>query len=230
MSRYREDLMSEKHVMALHPEGSGWEATGDALAGQIEWEPANSGGAQGQRQRMVLAKGRVIIRRTLGAWLPIMLIGLLCCSLVALMLKEVVDPSLSTARRTGGLVLYALMLPVFILPLRTLLKRTRGMAFDKAGGRYFRAARYRHLEKSPASEQGRLGDIHALQVITEELSAKDSDGFREYWRSHELNLVLHSGERIHVMEHPHGREMREAAVALGEWLAVPVWMLSAGIE
>ena len=68
-----------------------------------------------------------------------------------------------------------------------------------------------------------LNRVHAIQLIEEWNSGSDSAYF-----SYELNLVLKTGERIHVVDHGDSNQMRVDAQVLGEFLNVPIWDIISG--
>lgn len=63
-----------------------------------------------------------------------------------------------------------------------------------------------------------IGEIHALQIISERCSGKNSSYY-----SYELNLVLNDGRRINVIDHGNVGRLREDAQRLSHILGVPVW-------
>lgn len=63
-----------------------------------------------------------------------------------------------------------------------------------------------------------LSKVHAIQLIDEKLS-----GSNNHYYSYELNLVLKSGERVHVVDHGNRHQIQSDAEALGKLLNVPIW-------
>ena len=65
-----------------------------------------------------------------------------------------------------------------------------------------------------------LADVHAIQLIQEWVKgSKRSPSFYSY----ELNLVLNSGKRVHVIDHGKLKKIREDANHLAQFLNVPLW-------
>jgi hypothetical protein len=92
---------------------------------------------------------------------------------------------------------------------------TRPIVFDLDRGMFWKGW-------SPAAGPGRasieLARVHALQVITERCTGKNSSYY-----SYELNLVLDDGSRINVVDHGNlGRVLRDGA-AVAAFLDVPFW-------
>lgn len=91
--------------------------------------------------------------------------------------------------------------------------------FDKRKGFFWKGRKepdagsdWRHLKHC-----ARLGEIHALQLITEQIKGKSS------YSSYELNLVLNDGRRINVVDHGGKDRIRADAAALAKFLNKPLW-------
>lgn len=63
----------------------------------------------------------------------------------------------------------------------------------------------------------RLGEIHALQIVAEQIKGKSS------YSSYELNLVLKDASRINVVDHGSKEKIREDAAELAAFLDRPLW-------
>ena len=63
-----------------------------------------------------------------------------------------------------------------------------------------------------------LSSIHALQLLSEFIS-----GSKSSYYSYELNLVLHEGSRINVVDHGNLERLRSEANTLSQFLDKPVW-------
>jgi hypothetical protein len=72
------------------------------------------------------------------------------------------------------------------------------------------------LERGDSSAP--LSSIHALQLLSEFVS-----GSKNSYYSHELNLVLHDGSRINVVDHGNLERLRGDASMLSQFLGKPVW-------
>lgn len=70
----------------------------------------------------------------------------------------------------------------------------------------------------PEARAGRLSDIHAVQILRERCHSKQGP----FW-SHELNLVLRDGRRIHVVDHADAAALRAEAQRLAAWLKCALW-------
>ena len=66
-------------------------------------------------------------------------------------------------------------------------------------------------------------DVHALQLLDEQVTSTDSDNRASEYISYELNLVLKNGKRVSVMDHGDEKEIKRSAKQLSEFLSVPVW-------
>ena len=68
-----------------------------------------------------------------------------------------------------------------------------------------------------------LSSIHALQLLSEFIS-----GSKNSYYSYELNLVLHDGSRINVVDHGNLERLRSDASTLSQFLGKPVWDATRG--
>ena len=66
----------------------------------------------------------------------------------------------------------------------------------------------------------KLNDIHALQIIPENISG---DSGTKGYCSYELNIVTKDASRINVVDHGAIQSIRDDAQTLAEKLGVPVW-------
>jgi hypothetical protein len=85
--------------------------------------------------------------------------------------------------------------------------------------------RNRGRESDPLLRAGLpLKAVAAIQICTDLVVSKDSDGARTSQPSWEMNLVLRSppGHRIHLMEHGNEPALRDDARQLAELLGVPL--------
>src|SRR5689334_7608503 len=77
-----------------------------------------------------------------------------------------------------------------------------------------------------SANQCRLGgrvmpysEIHAIQIVPELVSGDESAD----WLSYELNLVLHDGTRLNVVDHSKADVIRSEAQLLADHLRCKVW-------
>lgn len=125
----------------------------------------------------------------------------------------------------GAGLLFAIFESVCMLPF--------GLIFGGVGYVLLRSALQpmvfdRHLEahwvgRTPPDAPGAILDlttVRALQLVPEYIRGDDdSAGYHSY----ELNLVLHNGERHHVVDHGKREALKADAVRLGVFLCRPVW-------
>jgi hypothetical protein len=64
----------------------------------------------------------------------------------------------------------------------------------------------------------KLEDVHAIQLLREYCRGNKSSYY-----SYELNLVLHDGRRVNVVDHGKHSQILDEARMLSECLEVPVW-------
>lgn len=200
--------------------------TDDPLASKIDWSPAASGGANFRTQKLDKdSSSRLLIKATIGAQLfsfVFMLPGL--AGLVAgAPYHFFVTGDLGTGFffiAWGGIFFGAgfLMWRHF----------SRGYVFDKRAGRYFKG-KQAESSRAPSDEnQGRLQDIHALQMLTERVTSNSKNGGSSSYNSYEINLVLKNGARLNVMDHGNKTDIEDNAKEIAVFLGVPIWRASYG--
>jgi hypothetical protein len=91
--------------------------------------------------------------------------------------------------------------------------------FDKQRGLFWKS-RVTPSNSTAATEPNYviLDQIHALQMISEHCSGNKSSFY-----SYELNLVLHDGRRVNVVDHGNRRRLLEDATTLSTFLCRPLW-------
>ena len=93
------------------------------------------------------------------------------------------------------------------------------IVFDKDRGLTWRGRDPRDRTSDERNEDicFRLEEIVALQLLAERVQVK-----RSSYLSHELNLVLRSGERLNLVDHVREKILVDEAETLGHFLDVPV--------
>ncbi len=97
---------------------------------------------------------------------------------------------------------------------------TAPIVFDTRQGYFWkgRTAPHHVPNRAVIKDLAEIGEIHALQIISEYCSGKNSS-----YQSYELNLVLRDARRINVIDHGSPERLREDAGKLSQFLGVPVW-------
>lgn len=94
--------------------------------------------------------------------------------------------------------------------------------FDKTKELFWRGRRIPNMKKKKRVSS--LKDIHALQLISKRTRTdRASSGTNFKYVSFELNLILHSGRRLHVVCHGHKESMTADALKLSGFLNKPIW-------
>ena len=185
----------------------------DAVAQATEWDPLISGGSTFRTRHIKKMNGglyRVI--PTVGSYFFVLLFGVLGAG--ASILSYFVSGESLVAAAIAAVIGLAFLF-VSVLMGRLMLTP---FTFDLDMGSYYRGKSYDPFEKQDESRFGSLKQIHALQIVYEDISTNDSKG-----SSYELNLVLKSTTRVNVMDHGSLKKLREDAQRLSEILNVPVW-------
>lgn len=189
----------------------------DPVAERTDWTPAAPGGITARTHRLVkVSPVRLELRLTHEAWrfcLVFVFLGAL--ALVA-----------SVGSISGT---FAKMLPVWpflvagvvftgagIILYRSL---SRPRVFDMQDLWYWRGKRPEHREAvEQCVDSAPLDEVHAIQILHEECQAKEAT-----FSSYEINLVLHDGRRVNVVDHGALSHIRRDARSIADLIGVPVW-------
>jgi hypothetical protein len=197
---------------------------GDPLAERTDWAPAKGGGASfGTHKLVPVGSFRLEFRPTGGA---LAFYGVFLVAGVATLVgMSIVGFSGGASPLADGRVL-PLMVPtivglVFTVAGGGMLRwGSAPIVFDKSRGAYWRGrvAPHEMSNRHGHKETADLDEIHALQLISERCTSKDSSYY-----SYELNLVLHDATRINVVDHGNKNALQEDAETLGAFLGIPIW-------
>lgn len=192
----------------------------DPVALQTAWGPAKGGGANFRTHRLVTVDhSRLEFKATAGA-----VVFYLLFLLVGLGVTLGIPAARLAAGDSLGLTTDTLM-PLLIGLLFALVGGamlyygTAPIVFDTRQGCFWKGRQ----GPEPVSDQSRLKnmtrleEIHALQIISEYCSGKNS------YYSYELNLVLKDGQRLNVVDHGNLARLREDANKLAQFLGRPLW-------
>lgn len=189
----------------------------DPLAQKTGWGALSSQSTNIKSHEMAISAERARTKRAGDLWLFFSLFGGigLCLLLAAGWLWR------------DGNWLAAIAIGVFAMVLlnicRQMFFRKKRFVFDKRTGLYSCGAwPYDELDRGA---RGALSDIHALQLIPKRVGRKSDPSIHNF-DSFELNLVLHDGYRINVLDHGHQDGMKESAQQLSEFLDKPLWTAS----
>ena len=192
----------------------------DPIAMQTEWRPLKSGGANFKTHKLVeVGYHRLEFRATVFARIFCMIFLFVGLAVLFFFGLKTIDwqnltsnfesalPSLFglVFAAVGGLLLYFMTKPI---------------VFDKTHGYYWkgRIEPTQTYEQSAKKKSAPLSDIHAIQIISEHVSSSKSSYY-----SYEINLILHDGTRLNVVDHGKLSSIREDAQKLSAFLGVPVW-------
>lgn len=193
--------------------------TDDPLASKVSWQPLVGGGSSFRTHRLRETDGRLCVRRTWGgmAFACVFAIPGTLAVLAALPVALAVSDK---GWLVGGFLL--LWGAGFGGAGWFMLLGGKPLTFDARAGVYYRGKAYVHGAGLAGDQQGFIGRIHALQLVSERLTSSGRN--RSSFTSHELNLVLDDGERVNVMDH--GGDVEACARKLADFLDVPVWKAS----
>lgn len=195
-------------------------ALNDPVALLTAWSPAKGGGASFRTHRLVTVDhSRLEFKATAGAVvfsLLFLLVGLgVALGIPAARLAADDSPWL-----TGELLMPMLIGLLFAGVGGALLYfGTAPIVFDLRRGCFWKGRQDPALlfDQRGVKNFAQLPDIHALQIISEYCSGKNS------FYSYELNLVLRDGSRVNVVDHGNLAALREDGGKLARFLGRPLW-------
>ena len=192
----------------------------DPLALQIEWTPANPGGANFKTHTLIeVDSHRIELRVSIGAKLFysfFLFAGL--AVLIGFSAKNISSGEFSFDMNT--------MIPLFIGLVFALVGGglffggTRPIIFDKHCSCFWKGRKSPNevFNNETIKECAKFENIHALQLISEHCRGNKSSYY-----SYELNLILNDGSRMNVIDHGNKKELEEDAMTLSAFLDKPVW-------
>lgn len=185
----------------------------DPVAAKVSWNPARRGGANFRTHKLRVTPALISVERSKGmiAFGSVFVLG------------GVIPIAIGISIALNGGWLAAIFCVVFGGLFAAVgifsLSSKELLTFDRVHGVYFRGGAYAPHARPDRQRQGRLADIHALQLISETVSGSKGGSFTSY----ELNVVFGDGERMNVMDHGDGDEIESSAKQLAAFLGVPVW-------
>lgn len=99
----------------------------------------------------------------------------------------------------------------------------KSRVFDLENGYFWREQKSPNTNEGTTSNQCRIKDIHAIQLIQEEIQKSAGSNGNSSYYSFEMNLVLENAERVNVVDHGSLSRIRKDTDKLSEFLHVPVW-------
>lgn len=219
-----EKMMQKLSMMTATPVPFDPARFGDPVALQTEWTPAKRGGSSFRTHRLITAgPTRVEFRASAGAkvfYLLFFLVGLGVFAALAASWFSGAEGSFDM-----GLLIPLLLSLIFMAVGGYLFSTgTAPVVFDKGRGVFWKGRRGPDEAMDSRSTAGfvRLDHVHALQLVAEYISGKNS------YYSYELNLVLADGKRVNVIDHGNLDRIQADAKALSLFLGKPLWDATIG--
>ncbi len=194
----------------------------EPVAQKTSWAPLKGGGASFKTHRLQVTQDRIRVRRTAG--LVLFALAFAGPGLGAALVGAPYQIFFRNAPLTG--LFFVLWGGIFGGVGILILAAGRPLTFDRVLGSYYRGKAAAPDRAPERTRQGVLSDIHALQILSEQVSSSSRNGSSRSYTSYELNLVFPDGERLNVMDHGSRESIDESARTLGEFLGVPVWVAS----
>ena len=188
----------------------------NSLATKTEWSPMVPGGIQSRTRNLIYISDHRLEFVASGSsiWSAI---GFLSVGLIILITAIIgLD---GTPDSKGGIILSAICgLPLIVLGAWTFFYTGQPIVFDTSKELFWFGV-YPPKEVDHVTSCF-LADVHAIQLIEEWV--KGSKSVPSYY-SYELNLVLNSGKRIHIIDHGKLTAIRKDANHLAKFLNIPLW-------
>lgn len=232
---------------------------GDPIAELTDWAPNQEGGSSFRTHALVqVDDNRIEFKGTGcvllivgGCFLPLGLM-VIAAGVFGVMIGIGEDALNDKLINTGiglFLVVFGILLTAAMI-WALIWSRTR-FVLDKQYGSLWKGKHKLLAENSKSGQDGDrtrvpLEQVYAVQIISEYVESSRSlsyllnkdertaDSERERMRqsfySHELNLVLQTGERITVTDHGNYEILQEQAQAVANFLAVPLWNVNTKIR
>jgi hypothetical protein len=197
----------------------------DPVAAQTQWTPLEGGGANFCTHALVqVSAHRIEFRALTGAkvvcLIPVFL-GLAFTCLISFFYQDII-----TSAGTGAAIFFLTFGMAFVVGgLYLLYVSTAPIAFDRQLGLFWKGRKKPEEVANIQSLKGfvELAHIHALQLIAEYIKSSRGDTSSRPYHSYELNLVLHDGQRVNIIDHGHLEKIRAQGRALSEFLEKPLW-------
>ena len=219
-----EKLMQKLRMLTAAPVPFDPARFGDPVALQTQWTPAKRGGSNFRTHTLITAgPTRVEFRASAGAKVFYLLFFLVGSGvLVALSAAWFWGDAGSFNR--GFLIPLLLGLIFMVLGAYMFLTGTAPIVFEKGRGVFWKGRKGpdEAMDSRKAADFVRLDTVHAVQLIAEYISGKNS------YYSYELNLVLKDGNRVSIIDHGNLDRIREDARALALFLGKPLWDATIG--
>ncbi len=184
----------------------------------MEWSPLKRGGTNFRTHRLISVEPDVMtFKATTGArvfYSLFLLFGIVPSVFAFVSLMKYGDPT-----RAEVLIPAAFGSVFGLVGFFLFWFGTRPIVFDRNRGYFWKGRKdpdavWSHDELKHFAE---LKDVCGLQIIAENVKS-DKGSFMSY----ELNLVLNDGSRMNVVDHGNGVKLQDDAVALADFLEVPI--------
>ena len=216
----------------------------DPVKKTVSWQPLRRGGTSWRthkiKQHAEILKVIPTKSEQLIGWIILLL------ALVALI---GLTPYLFSHHKTTLAIFTLISAPLFGLMGYAMARSVKTLTFDLFQGIYFQGKQQDPIESSlnqPKKKpffrmteygddtdirqqaHGRLRDIVALQVIEETIRNRShgTDGVGDRNRqftSYELNLILHDGKRLNIMDHGNRTQFEQDSERISQFLQLPIW-------
>lgn len=191
--------------------------TDDPIALKVGWTPTSSGGANFKTQKLTVKGHQIVVEKTLRMMIFSLffvvpgVLAVIAGSPYVLLVK-------GSVLGAGFIFLWGLLFGGIGF---LVLIGSKKVTFDQLAGVYYLGKKFDYANRPDLTRQGRFIDIHAIQILSKRVTSSDGDG--DSYTNYELNLVLKSSDRIHVMNQVKQENILLCAQQLATVLNVPIW-------
>jgi hypothetical protein len=192
----------------------------DPVAMQTKWTPCKRGGANFCTHKLVQdGPNRLHFRPTVGAVLFGLVFFGVGSTLIVVFVASLFTSQGPVGDKVTSLLIVSLVGGLFAgVGANQLWSGTVPIVFDLKRRLFWKGwDEPRAPRGEPTKTSAPLDRVHALQIISEYCSGKNS-----FW-SYEVNLVLDDGSRINVIDHGNLSRVRTDARNLATALQIPLW-------
>ncbi len=189
----------------------------DPIAAETDWSAAASGGTNFRTHRLVqLSPVRAEFRLAFGAMLFCWIFCVLGLGAIGFGLATLLG---AIPKGPPWWLITPIGLVFASVGVGMWWSMARPRVFDMQDLWYWRGKRPTDRDAVEACKHAApLDRVHAIQIISEHCRGNDSSYY-----SYEVNLVLHDGSRVNVIDHGSLKHIRKDAQTIADLIGVPVW-------
>lgn len=182
---------------------------GDAIAEKADWSPLKIGGANYAAYILDEKKGALVLKSA-PTTMYMMIIPFIMATLLSIVSEQTENP----------LWMVGSAFMVF-LGFSGISEAQKKIVIDKKRGLCWRGK----SAKTPSKNQMPLNSAYAIQLLKEKCTSSSSGSStrRHTYFAYELNFILNTSQRIHIIDTGDYAVAKQQAEKVAEYLGVPLW-------